>query len=1697
MNTNDDVRSPRGRLAPGIAMRCLPYLVCVSGFLAMSVVVCAQSVTNISLMAEGFTSPSGLSLSPTRSLYVSDAIEGSIYRIGTNGLVTLEVVGFEAPRDMIFDRRGNLYVVDSAAQTVYRMTSSGEIETVISDLRNPCCLGFDAAGNLLVSHDLPEASLESIYVGAISRVLATGQLESIADGFLSPHGLLLDSTGSIVVAAEGYARGNELSGTGLYRIQPSGRVVQFIDLDGIVPRNLGIGPLGNYVFASTSEGEGAVYSVGPEGDMRPLLLGLVNPQALAIGSGSLYVADTDLGEVWQAQFGDDSAGPSTTASGIEFHGGQPDVAQPDRSASSTQPTHPGKPRKENEWGYSGPPDYSKIPFTPEGNPQATDGSTSLFGRVLRTDYYPIKGATVRIGHKATRTNSDGYYLLTGLEAGPRLILFDGRSADYGETHYPIAMMSWELEPGVLNELPYVTYFPVLDSAHTTVIDPRKDTVHTTPLMPGVEIHIPRGTKITSIDGTPVTSITTTLVPHEKPMYPINIAPDFGGHFTIQPGGAVSSKPIKVVYSNPTNLRPGSRVELWQYDPTLHGGWHAYGTGTVSRTGQQVIPDRGATFTKFGCGLPGTSPVPPTSCPLPRSDPVDMANGIFNETWTDLAIRGFMPLILSRSYRNQNDNIGSFGVGSMHSFDYRLYGSTVFPGPGAYIDFTTPSSSSYRFVYSTNSPEYTYICTNDWRYTGAKIYQVRIQNYPTGLWNYFVHLKDGTMYGFDGEGRFRELRDVNHNSISIDRSQNFPYNISRVTQPSGRFLSFRYNGNNLITNVTDSAARSVSYFYDGSQRMTNFVDILGRSTSYAWTNNNMRTVTLPNAVQMVENTFGVSNRVTRQVFADGGAVDMSYTTNANGRVTQVVITNQLGNFRTYGITLGTGQAGYMGSLTDENGETTSYARDPSDFKVTSITDPLSRVTSFAYDGTANLTAITNAQGKVTRFTYGTAFHRVTSIIDPLNRTNSFSYDARGNVTSITDAVGKVTTIAYNQFGLPTSVTDPLNNTYTYTYNETLDLATVTDPLGNTVTRSVDSLGRVSAMADPMGRTTKIEYGDLLSCGSCGSAVIDLPATITDTLGGVTRFRYDAVGNVTNIVDALDQTVVYAYDSRNRVTTRTDQLGNSETYQYDLAGNLTNYVDRRGISAGIQYDARNSRTNISYGAEGLFVVYRDVVRRITNLTDSITGTLSYTFDSLDRVIQEASPQGTNNYSYNGLGLRTNMVVQGQTPVTYFYDSANRLTNVVQGSSSVSLFYDDNGRRTKLTLPNGINVLYSYDSVSRPTNITYQGAATNHIDYAYWNDGNRAFQESTLAAYLLPLAVASASYNAANQQLTFGDYTIRYDLNGNVTNIVNGTTTNFFNWGARNQLTNVAGSLSASYSYDGAGRRITYSVSSATQKYHYDGVDILLEDHVTNSTTVSYLRGPFIDEIWQRTENGTNQVYLLDALRNVSALTDADKVITTEYNYTPFGITTSSESSTTNRYKFNAREHDGADLYFYRSRYYHSGMARFISEDPIGFYGRSINLYSYVRNNPINRTDAMGTFFGLDDIFTGPFDELIALGGCAALGGVAVYAIINAPAHSSAYSKTWDPTGGIGNFVGSFNMRVTECDDDDADQCYRPKTRDKVRDKLPPDKQMGGEDTDPFKGQGPEKGTDEYDRQRRELEDEKGSAGMGGAGNVEDIK
>lgn len=97
--------------------------------------------------------------------------------------------------------------------------------------------------------------------------------------------------------------------------------------------------------------------------------------------------------------------------------------------------------------------------------------------------------------------------------------------------------------------------------------------------------------------------------------------------------------------------------------------------------------------------------------------------------------------------------------------------------------------------------------------------------------------------------------------------------------------------------------------------------------------------------------------------------------------------------------------------------------------------------------------------------------------------------------------------------------------------------------------------------------------------------------------------------------------------------------------------------------------------------------------------------------------------------------------------------------------------------------------------------------------------------------------------------------------------------------------------------------------------------------------------------------------DGLGSVIASLDSAGATQTSYLYEPFGATTQSGAASGNASKYTGREDDGTGLYYYRARYYSPTLQRFISEDPIGFAGGDINLYSYVSNNPTNYNDPSG--------------------------------------------------------------------------------------------------------------------------------------------
>jgi RHS repeat-associated protein len=325
-----------------------------------------------------------------------------------------------------------------------------------------------------------------------------------------------------------------------------------------------------------------------------------------------------------------------------------------------------------------------------------------------------------------------------------------------------------------------------------------------------------------------------------------------------------------------------------------------------------------------------------------------------------------------------------------------------------------------------------------------------------------------------------------------------------------------------------------------------------------------------------------------------------------------------------------------------------------------------------------------------------------------------------------------------------------------------------------------------------------------------------------------------------------------------------------------------------------------------------------------------------------------------------------VPGQAQISYAWDDADRLLTITQGSNVVTFDYDNANRRTKLTYPSATSTEYAYDNASRLTGLTYKhgGNTLGALTYAYDTTNQRTQVGGSWARTNRPNALVSATYNAGNQQTAFGGQTLTYDLNGNLT----GDGTNSYTWNARNQLASLTGPVAGSFVYDAFGRRQRKTIDGTIMDFVYDGLNPVRQ--AVGAGTVDLLTGLGIDEYLMRTDSSSSRDFLSDALGSTVSLSDSSGTIHTEYSYEPFGAATASGSTSANELRYTGREDDGTGMNYYRARYYYPGLARFVSEDPIGLVAGDVNFYAYVANNPLSFIDP----FGLDK------DQCSAAGGGA---------------------------------------------------------------------------------------------------------------------
>lgn len=167
---------------------------------------------------------------------------------------------------------------------------------------------------------------------------------------------------------------------------------------------------------------------------------------------------------------------------------------------------------------------------------------------------------------------------------------------------------------------------------------------------------------------------------------------------------------------------------------------------------------------------------------------------------------------------------------------------------------------------------------------------------------------------------------------------------------------------------------------------------------------------------------------------------------------------------------------------------------------------------------------------------------------------------------------------------------------------------------------------------------------------------------------------------------------------------------------------------------------------------------------------------------------------------------------------------------------------------------------------------------------------------------------------------------------------------------------------YTYNGDGQRVQIVDSQGTKKQIWDGENILLETDGSDVTQAVYTLEPagYGNLISQRRGSATS-THLFDALGSTRKLTDSTGAVSDSYDYRAYGEMYASSGTTTNVFRWVGGLGYYYDVdrlaYYLRARTYSPALARFLSQDPIGFVGSPWNLYEYVNSKPILFIDPSG--------------------------------------------------------------------------------------------------------------------------------------------
>jgi RHS repeat-associated protein len=559
-----------------------------------------------------------------------------------------------------------------------------------------------------------------------------------------------------------------------------------------------------------------------------------------------------------------------------------------------------------------------------------------------------------------------------------------------------------------------------------------------------------------------------------------------------------------------------------------------------------------------------------------------------------------------------------------------------------------------------------------------------------------------------------------------------------------------------------------------------------------------------------------------------------------------------------------------------------------------------------------------------------------------RTRTFAYDSLSRLLcSANPEIGNVT------------CPNPDNGAYTagtlrYSYDADANVLTKTSPKPNqtsssltvVTTYSYDELHRLKQKSYNDGSTAIVKYGyDAVALSSCTTA----PPGLTDS---------NPKGRRTAMCDASGATS-WSHDQMGEVLqerrTIGSVVGKYTTYTYNLAGSIATVKDPISLKnitytfngAGRALTAKDLGTTINYVTGATYAPFGGLTGMINGSATAfagITTTNSYNTRLQPAVLSGASPAATIlSLSYNfhlGTGDNGNIfqIVNNRDnnrTQNFTYDTLNRIQQAYTTGP--------NWGETFSPTPTAPGVAPTTSGIDSWGNLTNRSGVTGK---------NNTEPLSQIAT-------------TQNRLTSFG-----YDAAGNT--IQNGSTA--YTYDAENRLTSTSG---WTYVYDGDGNRARKSSGSSGILYWRGmGNDPLAESNLTGAGLEQYVffNGKRIAR--RDISNGAVHYYFSDHLGSHAVVENATgTVCEQDIDYYPYGgIEQDYCPNVAQNYKFTGKERDAeSGLDNFGARYDASSLGRFMTPDwnarvePVPYANledpRTLNLYSYVQNNPLSKEDPDG--------------------------------------------------------------------------------------------------------------------------------------------